>query len=393
MNYNDKNFAMVAKTMAGFENILAHELNEIGAENIEIGSRAVSFLGNTSILYKSNYCCRTALHILKIIDKFHIDDENELYNKISNIKWENFMGAENSLSVDAVCSSSVFNNSHYLSLKTKDAVVDRFRNRYGKRPNVDIKEPDLKINIHILKNFCTVSIDSSGNSLHKRGYRIKTGTAPINEVLAAGIIILSDWDKKSDFIDPMCGSGTIVCEAAMIANQIPPGYYRKSFGFEKWKDFDAELWSKIKRDADEKITEFDFNIIGSDISTESIKIAMENAKSAKLHKDIIFEVKSIEDQLPPSGKGTMITNPPYGERIKPDDIIKLYQNIGDTLKKNYVNYNAWIISSDFRALKFIGLKPSKKISLFNGPLECKLLKFEIFEGSLKQKKIDNIQKP
>jgi putative N6-adenine-specific DNA methylase len=379
-------FSMVAKTMTGLEEILANELNNIGATDIELSNRAVTFTGDKELMYKANYWSRTALHILKPIAGFYIRREEDLYKKIYDIQWEDYMNATGTLAVDAVVNASVMTHSHYVSLKTKDAIVDRFRDYTERRPNVDIENPDIRVNIHLFKNYCSVSLDSSGYSLHKRGYRIKTGVAPISEVLAAGIILLSGWDKQCNFIDPMCGSGTIVCEAAMIANNIPPGYYRKTFGFEKWKDFDLNLWEKIKMDAISEQTEFEYDIIGSDISSEAIKISRENAKSARLHKDIVFEVKSFEEQIPPEDGGILIMNPPYGERIVPEDIIKLYQEVGNALKKNYNGYNAWIISSDFNALKFIGLKPTRKITLFNGPLECKLAKFEIYQGSKKTAK-------
>jgi putative N6-adenine-specific DNA methylase len=379
-------FSMVAKTMTGLEEILANELNNIGATDIELSNRAVTFTGDKELMYKANYWSRTALHILKPIAGFYIRREEDLYKKIYDIQWEDYMNATGTLAVDAVVNASVMTHSHYVSLKTKDAIVDRFRDYTERRPNVDIENPDIRVNIHLFKNYCSVSLDSSGYSLHKRGYRIKTGVAPISEVLAAGIILLSGWDKQCNFIDPMCGSGTIVCEAAMIANNIPPGYYRKTFGFEKWKDFDLNLWEKIKMDAISEQTEFEYDIIGSDISSEAIEISRENAKSARLHKDIVFEVKSFEEQIPPEDGGILIMNPPYGERIVPEDIIKLYQEVGNALKKNYNGYNAWIISSDFNALKFIGLKPTRKITLFNGPLECKLAKFEIYQGSKKTAK-------
>jgi len=384
-------FLMVAKTMNGLEEILANELNDIGATDIEISNRAVSFKGDTSTMYKANYWCRTALHILKPIANFYIRREEDLYKKIYDIKWEEYLDETSTLAVDAVVNASVMNHSHYAALKTKDAIVDRFRDLTDRRPSVDTENPDVRINIHLFKNLCNVSIDSSGYSLHKRGYRIKTGAAPISEVLAAGMILLSGWDKKCNFIDPMCGSGTIVCEAALIANNIPPGYYRKAFGFEKWRDFDKELWEKIKTDALSDQYEFEYEIVGSDISRESIEIAIENAKSAKLHKDISFKVSSFETQIPPEGGGVMVCNPPYGERIVPDDIIKLYQEIGNGLKKNYKGYNAWIISSDINALKFIGLRPTRKIALFNGALDCRFAKFEIYEGSKRTHKYEDTE--
>jgi len=382
---NSEKFPMLAKTMFGLEEVLARELSTQGAEQIVVVNRAVEFIGNIELMYKANYWCRTALHILVPISEFYIRKEEDLYKKINQIDWENYLDKKGTLSVDAVVHSSIFTHSHYVALKTKDAVVDRFRDKFGKRPNVDVDLPDLKINIYINRNKCIVSLDSSGNSLHKRGYRKKTGSAPLSEVLAAGMIMLSGWNGQSNFIDPMCGSGTIVCEAALIANNIPPGYYRKTFGFEKWKNFDNKTWEKVKKDALQFQKEFDHEIIGSDISAECIAIAKENAHYAKLHKDIKFEIKSFENQLPPEDGGIMMINPPYGERIKPEDIIKLYKTIGDGLKNNYQGYKAWIISSDFNAIKFIGLKPSKKISLYNGSLECKFLQYDIYHGSKKSK--------
>lgn len=382
---NSQKFPILAKTMFGLEDVLANELKELGAEQIIKGNRAVEFIGDLELLYKSNYWSRTALHILVPISEFYLRKEDDLYKKIYQIEWENYLDKKGTLSVDAFVHSSVFTHSHYLSLKTKDAIVDRFRDKFGIRPNVDLETPDLRVNIYMVKNKCVVSLDSSGYSLHKRGYRKKTGSAPINEVLAAGMIILSGWSGQSNFIDPMCGSGTIVCEAALIANNIPPGYYRKTFGFEKWKNFDNKIWEKVKNEALQFQKEFQYEIIGSDISAESIEIAKENARFAKLHKDIILEVKSFENQIPPEGGGFMIMNPPYGERIKPEDIVLLYKTIGNGLKNNYQGYHAWIISSDLNALKFIGLKPSKKINLFNGSLECKFLQFDIYQGSKKSK--------
>ncbi|MEI6822562.1 MAG: THUMP domain-containing protein [Bacteroidota bacterium] len=380
-NKNESKFPLVVKTLLGLEDILAQELKEIGATDIETGKRVVYCTGSQEIMYKANYWCRTALHVLKPIASFDIVTEDDLYNKINKIKWEDLLSTRGTLSVDAVVSNSIFTHSHYVSLRTKDAIVDRFRDMFDMRPNVEIENPDLRINVHLSKNKCDISLDSSGYSLHKRGYRVQTGVAPLSEVLAAGIILLSGWDKQSNFIDPMCGSGTIVTEAALIALNIPPGYYRKSFGFEKWKDFDSELWDKIKTDAFDLQADFEGEIWGSDISETAIEVAIENATKAKLHKDISFYVESMQTQLPPEGGGVMVINPPYGERIKPDDIVQLYKEIGDALKQNYKGYSAWIISSDLNALKHIGLKPTKKIAINNGPLECKLHKFEIFEGS------------
>lgn len=378
-------FQLIAKTLFGLEEILAGDLTGIGALDVEILKRAVSFRGDNELMYKANYLCRTALRILKPIAGFEVDNEDDLYRNVRKIEWWKYMDVDDTLAIDGVVSNSVFTHSKYVALKTKDAIVDSFREKFDKRPSVNIVNPTLRINTHIYKNQCTLSLDSSGDSLHKRGYRIITDKAPINEVLAAGMILLSGWQKDCNFVDPMCGSGTILIEAALFANNIPPGYYRKGFGFEKWKDFDADLWNNIKKESLSEQTEFEYKIIGSDSSRKAIGIAKQNKRFASLHKDIEICYNSIENQVPPEGKGMLITNPPYGERLKSDDLIQLYKTIGDVLKKKYNGYTAWIISSDPEVLKFVGLKPSKKIILFNGPLECRFAKYEIYEGSRKRR--------
>ncbi len=282
--------------------------------------------------------------------------------------------------------NSTFTNSHFIALKSKDAVVDKFRDKYGSRPSVSLENPDIMINIHINQNFCTVSLDSSGESLHKRGYRVNAGSAPVSEVLAAGMVILSGWKKDCNFIDPMCGSGTILIEAALFANNIPPNVFRKSFSFQHWNDYDEKLWQKIVKESLAKQTEFEHKIIGIDKSREAIEMAGDNIRSAKFHKDIELEVNSMEEYEPPKEKGIVITNPPYGRRIMQDDIISFYKTIGDALKKKYINYDAWLITSDAEALKFVGLRSSKRIQIYNGQLECRFVKFEMYEGSRKIKK-------
>jgi putative N6-adenine-specific DNA methylase len=367
-----------AKTLAGMEEILQKELDSLGAVNTQILKRAVSFEGDMAMLYRANYCCRTALRILKPILVFPITKQEELYNNITKIPWEEYIGNENTLAVDAVNMTSVFTNSQYVALKTKDAIVDRFREKTGSRPSVELENPDLRINIHLYKETCTVSLDSSGSSLHKRGYRHITGPAPLNEVLAAGLIRLSAWDKTIPLYDPMCGSGTILIEANMFARNIPAGYFRPVFGFEKWTDFDPGLWKKIREEENEKIKESKIGIFGSDISSRAIAIARENIGFTKFQKQIHMEVAAFEDTMPKSASGMIICNPPYDERLQMDDIISFYRSIGDVLKKKYKGFEAWIISSDQKALKFIGLHPSKKITVFNGPLECRFVRFSLY---------------
>ena len=384
MEENIKHNQLLAKTLFGLEQVLADELKAIGAEDIVILKRAVSFTGDKEIMYRSNYCCRTALRILKPIAKFSVNSADELYNNVKRINWPQYLDLNGTFAIDETVGSSVFSHTKFVALKAKDAIADRFRMKFGKRPSVDVRNPDLRINIHIYKEDCTVSIDSSGDPLYKRGYRVLTDKAPINEILAAGMILLSGWEKDCNFIDPMCGSGTILIEAAMYANNIPPGVFR-SFGFEKWNDFDKKLWKEIVEDESSKQCDFNFEIVGSDRSYKAVEIARQNLKEANLQNHITLFHNSIEKQSPPKAKGIMITNPPYGERMEVNDQIELYKKIGDSLKKKYAGYSAWLISSDFEALKNIGLRPSRKIALYNGQLECRYLRFDIYEGSKKQK--------
>lgn len=360
------------------EEILQRELDLLGAANTKILKRAVSFEGDKALLYRANYCARTALRILKPILVFPVTKQEDLYNNINRIPWEEYISNESSLAVDAVNATSVFTNSQYVALKTKDAVVDRFREKTGSRPDVDLDNPDLRINIHLFKETCTVSLDSSGSSLHKRGYRHVTGPAPLNEVLAAGLIQLSGWNRTVPFHDPMCGSGTLLIEANMYARNMPSGYFRPVFGFEKWADYDAELWTRIKDEENAKITETGPEIYGSDISSRAIANATENVGFTRFQKQIRLEVAAFENTVPKGTAGIIICNPPYDERMEVDDIITFYKSIGDVLKKKYTGFEAWIISSDLKALKFIGLHPSKKITVFNGPLECRFVRFSLY---------------
>jgi len=376
---------MVAKTITGLEEVLAAELRALGANDVELLKRAVSFKGDKALMYKANQWSRTALRILKPLKSFTLVNEEDLYTELRQIPWEDYMDVHKTLAMDAVVNDSLFTHSHFVALRAKDAVVDYFRDKFGRRPSVNTENPDLRINIHLQNNICDISLDSSGTSLHKRGYRQIVGEAPMSEVLAAGLILLSGWDKQSNFLDPMCGSGTLLIEAALIANNIPPSTYREDFGFMKWKDFDAELWENLKNEAFDLQTEFDYKIIGSDISERNLSSAIRNVRSAHLHKDIELSVGSFENIVPPEGTGMLITNPPYGERIQVHDIIQLYRQIGDTLKQKFAGWQTWVISGDLLAIKHIGLKPTKRITVFNGQLECKFNKFEIYEGSKKAK--------
>ncbi len=383
----ENNFTMVAKTLFGFEDLLARELVQLGAREVKTGIRNVSFSGDTGFMYKANLGLRTAIKVLKPIRTFRVVSEQDLYDQVYKMKWDQYLKASGSLAIDATVHSNIFTHSKYIALKTKDAIVDKFRNTTGTRPNVDLRFPDLKINVHIDKQLCTISLDSSGESLHRRGYKTATNIAPINEVLAAGMILLSGWDGQTDFMDPMCGSGTILAEAAMIACNIPPNLMRKEFAFERWQDWDVDLFEKIEESLLSKTRDFHHKIIGYDKSPSAVHKAKENLKNAHLeefisikHEDFFKTQKGGEEKL------HMVFNPPYGERLENLNIEEFYSNIGNTLKQGYPNTEAWFITSNLEALKFVGLRPSRKIKLFNAKLEARLVKYEIYEGSRKAKK-------
>jgi len=382
----NQTFRLVAKTTAGLEPVLAAELEALGATNIEAVTRAVAFDADTRLMYKSNYCLRTALSILKPVTSFRAADERQLYDQIFNIQWHEYLDVDQTFAIDAVVGGGRFTHSQFVAFKAKDAIADQFRERFGKRPSVDTENPFLRINLHISNDQVNVSLNTSGDSLYKRGYRDRVDKAPMNEVLAAGLIKLSGWQADMNFVDTMCGSGTLVIEAAMAGMNIPAGYFRDGFAFKHWQDFDAELWKEVVAEADAGMTDPEIQIIGSDRSFKAIEIAQENVRNAHLHKDIKILKKNMEEFIPPPPPGMLIINPPYGERLEEDDIKELYSAIGDSLKRSFKGYTAWVISSDFNALKYIGLKPSKKITVYNGPLECRFVRFDIFEGSHKDKK-------
>lgn len=378
----------VATTFSGLENVLEEELLQLGAVETEIGLRAVSFKGDKEILYKANLWCRTALRILLPVKTFPAKDEHELYREVQKIDWSQFMSVTDTLAIDAGVSTSAINHSKYAALKTKDAIVDQFRTKFDARPSVDVEHPTIRINVRIARDECSLSLDSSGEILYKRGYRDVVSVAPLNEVLAAGMILLSGWDKKSNFVDFTCGSGTLLSEAALIAKNIPPGIFRSEFGFEKWNDFDSDLWEKVLDEAaGQKIGNLDFKIAGSDIESRAIRVAKGNIENAGLSKTVELNVTPFQEVIPPAGGGVVIINPPYGERITPEDINMMYKEIGDALKKKFSGYDAWILTSNMEAAKNIGLRPTRKIPLFNAALECKFLKFSIYDGTKKIHKL------
>lgn len=377
------NFYMLAKTMFGLEEVLAEELRKLGAQNIKPMNRAVSFKGDKGFMYKANLNLRTALRILKPIAHFQAHDEKELYKKLCEIDWTAIFDLNATFATHATTHSEIFTHSKYASLVMKDAIADTFRNKFDKRPNVDPEMPDVSINLHIAKHTCTVSLDSSGDSLHKRGYKSDAVTAPMNEVLAAGLILLSDWNKISNFHDPMCGSGTILIEAALIAYNIPPNIFRERFGFEGWKDFDPKLWETIKEASLDKETNYYGKITGSDNFQKAVRISRTNIDNALMHDNIkVTNSDFFETEIAP---GTFVMfNPPYGERIDLG-VNDFYEKVGTTLKHNYQGCTIWLISSDIENMKLIGLKPNHKIKVMNGELECSFRKFEVYEGSQKAK--------
>ncbi len=376
---------LLAKTLHGLEEVLADELRQLGASKVEERKRAVAFEGDIKLMYRANLELRTAIRILMPIANFKARNEDEFYDKIKAINWEEYMAVNETLAVDAVTASKTFNHSKYIALKTKDAIVDQFREKYKKRPNVRVYKPHLGVYIYIHDQQVNVSIDSTGESLHRRGYRVASVDAPMNEVLAAGMVLLSGWDKEGLLMDPMCGSGTLLIEAAMYAHNIPPNRLRSHFAFMNWKEYDQEVWEKVKKQAADHIVEHPHPIMGWDKNLGCIRKTEQNIEAAGLTGKIEVKRKRFERLDPPPAPGMIIMNPPYDERLQEDNIEEFYETIGDTLKKKYTGYSAWLISSSIDGIKRVGLRTSRKKTLFNGKLECKFVKYEMYEGSKKQK--------
>lgn len=377
----NKDFLIVAKTFKGLEEVLAQELIELGANEVQLERRAVSFRGDKALLYRANFCLRTALRVLVPIATFKAKDTDALYEQLKKLSWGDYMTADSTFAIDATVYSENFRNSRFVTYRVKDAIADYWIERAHKRPNVDVENPDLRLNVHIAKEQVTLSLDSSGDSLHKRGYRVATTEAPISEVLAAGMLLLAGWKGQSDFYDPMCGSGTLLIEAALIARNISPGVFRKEFGFERWPDFDAELWNDIYND-DSAEREFDHKIYGSDASFYAIQQATKNVKAAGVQKDVALKQVRIEELKDLHTDGALVMlNPPYGERLASNkDMEGLYSKIGTALKHQFTGATAWIISSNEAAMKCIGLKPTQKLHLLNGELDCQFNQYELFSG-------------
>lgn len=383
-----ENFTMTAKTFYGFEDLLAKELLALGAQKIEKQNRLVRFVGDKGFMYKANLSLRTALKILKPIHTAQIQNEQDLYDLCFDFPWEDYLDVDSSFAIDSVVNSDVFRHSKYVALKAKDGLVDRFRSKYNRRPDVNVDSPTLRINLHIQHNTCTLSLDSSGSSLHHRGYRTATNIAPLNEVLAAGLVLLSDWKANTDFLDPMCGSGTLLIEAALMACRIPANINRRFFAFEKWQDYEPELFEKIKEGQLQKVVNPTFKITGYDKAPSAMTKAVLNIRNANLSEFITVEQKNFfNTKKETQGPLHLLSNPPYGERLD-GDIKALYKSLGNTLKQGYSQTHAWLISANSEALKNIGLRPSRKIKLFNGKLETHLMYYPLYEGTKRIHKLN-----
>lgn len=383
----EQEFKLIAKTFMGLEPVLAQELIQLGANNVETGRRMVSFTGDKEMMYRANFQLHTAIRILKPIHTFKARSAEEVYDEIQKIEWSNYLDNKKTFSVDSVVYSEEFRNSRFVTYKVKDAIVDWFREKTGTRPNISVSNPDIRLNIHIAEDDATLSLDSSGESLHRRGYRQESVEAPLNEVLAAGMILMTGWKGDTDFIDPMCGSGTIAIEAALIARNISPGVFRKEFAFEKWADFDQELFDTIYND-DSKEKKFTHHIYGYDIDMKAVNTARINVKAAGLSKEVTIEQADFKDFQTPTEKSIMVTNPPYGERISTPNLLATYKMIGERLKHTFAGNDAWILSYREECFEQIGLKPSIKIPVFNGSLECEFRKYALFDGRMKEFRAD-----
>lgn len=378
---------IVATTLEGLEQVLAAELRAMGVTEMEVVSRGVIFEGDKKMLYRCNLELRTAIRVLKSMTIFRARHESALYSKIREIDWSKYLDVDGTLAINAVANSKYFTHTQYIALKTKDAIVDQFRDNYGRRPNVDTVRPKLRINIYVHDDECEVLLDSSSDPLFKRGYRTETLEAPLNEVLAAGMLMIAGYDGSRALVDPMCGSGTILTEAALIAYNIPPQLHREFFGFTQWNDYDPKLWKQVIEEAKAKIlTDKKEPIFGFDKDFQAIRVSERNCVSEEMAGRIAIERKAIEKLEPPVMNAMIVTNPPYDVRLEMESIQDFYKELGNNFKKKFSGYDVWMISSNEEAFKNFGLRPSEKHKLNNGGLECRYMKFELYEGSKKASK-------
>lgn len=369
-----------ATTAKGVESILAHELERLGVKCLSVEKGGVRFSGELKTCYMANLWLRTAQRVLIYLADFRCNSPQDLYEGVRSIKWREYIKPDMTLAVDCNLRDSDLKHSGYAALKAKDAIVDSIRDVCGRRPNVDARNPDLLVNLHISRNKCTVSLDSSGTSLDKRGYRLDTGDAPLRETLAAALVELSGWDGTVPFLDPMCGAGTILIEAVMKAAGIAPGMKRASFGFKRWPSFDEKLWTSLLKDAGQlKLNRLQCQLFGSDVSKRVIEKAISNARRAGVEKYITFLNRNIAEMQPPEPPGVLVFNPPYGVRLGETESLKmLYKEIGDALKQRCKGYTAHVFCGSPELAKWIGLKASRRTVLFNGAIECRLLKFDLY---------------
>ena len=379
----EQEFELIAKTFMGLEEVLAKELTQLGANNVQIGRRMVSFSGNKELMYRANFQLHTAIRILKPIAHFKARSAEDMYTEVKKLDWSKYLDNKKTFSVDSVVYSKEFTNSRFVTYKVKDAIVDWFREHTGERPNISVSNPDIRFNIHIAEDDATLSLDSSGESLHRRGYRQESVEAPLNEVLAAGMILMTGWHGECDFIDPMCGSGTLPIEAALIARNISPGVFRKEFAFEKWPDFDQDLFDEIYND-DSQERPFEHHIYGYDIDMKAVNTARLNVKAAGLSKEITIDQADFKTFQQPTEKSIIVMNPPYGERISTPNLLETYKMIGERFKNAFKGNDAWVLSYRQECFDAIGLKPSIKIPLYNGSLECEFRKYVMFDGKMKE---------
>ncbi len=380
----EQTFEIIAKTFMGLEPVLAKELTQLGANDVQIGRRMVSFKGDKEMLYRANFQLHTAIKILKPIRHFKAKSADDVYEEIRKTDWTAYLDNDKTFAVDAVVFSEEFRHSKFVSYKVKDAIVDQFREKTGSRPNISVANPDIRLNIHIAEDKCTLSLDSSGESLHRRGYRQETMEAPLNEVLAAGMILMTGWHGETDFIDPMCGSGTLLIEAALIAHNMAPGLFRDEYAFEKWPDFDADLFDRIYNDCEEQEKDdVTCHFYGYDIDPKAVNTARHNVQAAGLTASITIEQQDFKLFKQPAKKSIIVTNPPYGERISTPDLLGTYRMIGERLKHEFTGNDAWVLSYREECFDQIGLKPSIKIPLYNGSLECEFRKYQMFDGKMK----------
>ncbi len=363
----------------GAEELAATELVQLGITDAVAGKGGVTFNTDRSGLYQANLWLRTASRVLVQLTRFPCSSPPELYAGVFALPWHELITPAMTLAVDCSLRDSALTHSGFVALKTKDAVVDRIREACGSRPNVDTSFPDVRINVHLHKNVCTVSLDSSGDALDRRGYRLERNEAPLRETLAAAVIALTGWDGASPLADPMCGSGTIPVEAALRAAHIPPGFQRE-FGFQQWLDFDAPLWERICAEAQAGITTIPLGLItGYDLDSKALSLARRNSAKAGLEGQIHFFHGALQEFTPLGDSGVVILNPPYGIRLgEEDDLRELYCQIGDVLKKRCRGWTGYVLTGNLELAKYIGLKASRRYVLFNGAIECRLLKYELY---------------